>query len=30
MERKGYLIGEVSRESDVPRKTVRYYEEIGL
>ena len=30
MERKGYLIGEVSRESHVPRKTVRYYEEIGL
>lgn len=30
MERKGYLIGEVSRESYVPRKTVRYYEEIGL
>ena len=30
MERKGYLIGEVSRESRVPKKTVRYYEEIGL
>ena len=30
MERKGYLIGEVSRESHVPKKTVRYYEEIGL
>lgn len=30
MERKGYLIGEVSKESRVPRKTVRYYEEIGL
>ena len=30
MERKGYLIGEVSMESHVPRKTVRYYEEIGL
>jgi DNA-binding transcriptional MerR regulator len=30
MERKGYLIGTVSKESGVPRKTVRYYEEIGL
>lgn len=30
MERKGYLIGEVSKESHVPKKTVRYYEEIGL
>ncbi len=30
MERKGYLIGEVSKGSRVPRKTVRYYEEIGL
>lgn len=30
MERKGYLIGEVSKESYVPKKTVRYYEEIGL
>ena len=30
MERKGYLISEVSRESHVPKKTVRYYEEIGL
>ncbi|MDI6761322.1 MAG: heavy metal-responsive transcriptional regulator, partial [Candidatus Brocadiaceae bacterium] len=30
MERKGYLIGEVGGESGVPRKTIRYYEEIGL
>ncbi len=30
MERNGYLIGEVSKESGVPKKTVRYYEEIGL
>lgn len=30
MERKGYLIGEVSKRSGVPRKTIRYYEEIEL